>query len=55
MRPKAAAAIFMMELGRFHVIFARGIVVGRTADGAGLCFLKRYAVSVCCCYPGRLF
>ena len=28
----------MMELGRFHVIFARGIVVGRTADGAGLCF-----------------
>ena len=28
----------MVELGRFHVIFARGIVVGGTADGVGLCF-----------------
>ena len=28
----------MVELGSFHVIFARGIVVGGTADGVGLCF-----------------
>lgn len=28
----------MVEPGSFHVIFSRGIVVGGTADGAGLCF-----------------
>ena len=40
MRPKAAAAFFMVELGSFHVILARGIVVGGTADGVGLCFCQ---------------